>query len=70
MLDYAEPIVKLIDELKRLPGVGGKSAQRIAFHLLRTLRPGDIITHAYRGAGGLLDQGGKVIAEFLSLIHI
>ena len=36
MLDYAEPIVKLIDELKRLPGVGGKSAQRIAFHLLRT----------------------------------
>lgn len=35
MLDYAEPIVKLIDELKRLPGVGGKSAQRIAFHLLR-----------------------------------
>ena len=36
MLDYAEPIVKLIDELKRLPGVGGQSAQRIAFHLLRT----------------------------------
>lgn len=36
MFDYAEPIVKLIDELKRLPGVGGKSAQRIAFHLLRT----------------------------------
>jgi recombination protein RecR len=35
MLDYAEPVVKLIDELKRLPGIGGKSAQRIAFHLLR-----------------------------------
>ena len=35
MLDYAEPVTKLIDELRRLPGVGGKSAQRIAFHLLR-----------------------------------
>ncbi len=30
-----EPLVELIDELKRLPGIGEKSAQRIAFHLLR-----------------------------------
>jgi recombination protein RecR len=36
MLDYAEPVTNLIDELKRLPGVGGKSAQRIAFHILRS----------------------------------
>ena len=35
MLDYADPVVKLIDELRRLPGVGGKSAQRMAFHILR-----------------------------------
>lgn len=35
MLEYAEPVVKLIDELKRLPGIGGKSAQRVAFHILR-----------------------------------
>jgi recombination protein RecR len=35
MLDYAEPVTKLIDEFKRLPGVGHKSAQRLAFHLLR-----------------------------------
>lgn len=35
MPDFAEPIVKLIDELKRLPGVGQKTAQRMAFHLLR-----------------------------------
>jgi recombination protein RecR len=32
---YAGPIQDLIDELGRLPGVGPKSAQRIAFHLLR-----------------------------------
>ncbi len=32
--------------------------------LLRTLRSGDIITHAFRGAGGMLDQAGKAIPEF------
>jgi recombination protein RecR len=32
---YAGPIQELIDELGRLPGVGPKSAQRIAFHILR-----------------------------------
>jgi recombination protein RecR len=36
MSEYAEPIAKLIDELKRLPGIGHKSAQRLAFHVLRT----------------------------------
>jgi recombination protein RecR len=38
MLDYAEPVTRLIDELKRLPGIGHKSAQRLAFHLLRADR--------------------------------
>jgi recombination protein RecR len=33
---YAGPVQDLIDELGRLPGVGPKSAQRIAFHLLKT----------------------------------
>lgn len=32
---YAAPIAKLIEELTRLPGVGPKTAQRLAFHLLR-----------------------------------
>src|SRR5947199_3940147 len=35
MLDYAESITKLIDEFKRLPSIGQKSAQRLAFHILR-----------------------------------
>ncbi len=35
MLDYAEPVTKLIDEFKRLPGIGHKTAQRLAFHMLR-----------------------------------
>ena len=35
MARYAEPMARLIEELKKLPGVGTKSAQRYAFHLLR-----------------------------------
>jgi recombination protein RecR len=35
MSKFAEPMARLIDELRKLPGVGNKSAQRLAFHLLR-----------------------------------
>lgn len=38
MSDFAEPLSRLIQEFKRLPGIGQKSAQRIAFHVLRTER--------------------------------
>ena len=31
---YSKPITNLIDELRRLPGIGGKSAQRLAFHII------------------------------------
>lgn len=34
MLYYAQPIARLIDELGKLPGVGPKTAQRLAFHIL------------------------------------
>ncbi len=36
MSKFAEPMARLIDELKKLPGVGSKSAQRMAFHVLRS----------------------------------
>lgn len=39
---YAAPVQDLIDELGRLPGIGPKSAQRIAFHLLK-LAPEDAL---------------------------
>ena len=35
MSRFAEPMTRLIDELKKLPGIGSKSAQRLAFHILR-----------------------------------
>lgn len=38
MAELAEPLARLILECKRLPGIGQKSAQRIAFHLLRAPR--------------------------------
>lgn len=38
MNDFAEPLARLIQEFKRLPGIGQKSAQRMAFHVLRSER--------------------------------
>jgi recombination protein RecR len=38
MSDFAAPLQRLIDEFRRLPGVGQKSAQRLAFHILRSSR--------------------------------
>src|SRR6201996_1098873 len=35
MAKFAEPMSRLIDEMKKLPGVGSKSAQRLAFYILR-----------------------------------
>ncbi|MEG9433452.1 recombination mediator RecR [Terriglobus sp. ADX1] len=36
---FAQPMARLIEELRRLPGIGAKSAQRLAFHILRA--PGE-----------------------------
>lgn len=33
---YAPPIARLLEELERLPGIGPKSAQRLAYHILRS----------------------------------
>jgi recombination protein RecR len=35
---HPEPLARLIEHLQRLPGIGAKSAQRLAFHILRTPR--------------------------------
>src|ERR1700687_5052118 len=33
-----DPLLRLVEELQRLPGIGSKSAQRLAFHMLKTPR--------------------------------
>ncbi len=49
MPDFAEPLTRLINEFKRLPGIGQKSAQRIAFHLMRVSREdGERLAEAIR----------------------
>ena len=50
MPDYAEPLARLILEFKHLPGIGQKSAMRLAFHVLRAPR-----ADAERMAQALLD---------------
>jgi len=47
---YAEPMARLIEELKKLPGVGTKSAQRYAFHILRSSdEDAEALAEAVRG---------------------
>src|SRR5512146_1442281 len=36
MSKFAEPMARLIEAMKKLPGIGGKSAQRLEFHILRS----------------------------------
>ena len=52
-MDYPAPVSQLIDELRKLPGIGPKSAQRIAFHLMRGSR--DDATRLSEAVGTLLD---------------
>jgi len=37
-MSLPEPLVRLVEELQRLPGIGPKGAQRLAFHILKTPR--------------------------------
>ena len=55
MSDYAEPIAKLIDELTKLPGIGSKSAQRLAYNILR--RP---VADAERLSSAILEVKQKI----------
>ena len=55
MPDFAEPLSQLIQEFKRLPGIGQKSAQRLAFHVLRASRE-----DAARFARAILDVKDKL----------
>ena len=55
MPDFAEPLARLINEFKHLPGIGQKSAQRIAFHVLRAGRE-----NAERLSQAILDVKDKL----------
>jgi len=51
MFEFAEPLNRLIEELRRIPGIGAKTAQRIAFHILGLpAEEGDRLAEAIRDA--------------------
>ena len=48
-MSQPEPLTRLIEQLQRLPGIGRKSAQRLAFHVLKTPRENaDLLCSAIR----------------------
>ncbi|MFN7915728.1 MAG: recombination mediator RecR [Vicinamibacterales bacterium] len=54
-MSFPEPLTRLVEELQRLPGVGPKSAQRLAFHMLKAPRE-----HAERLAAAIRDLKERV----------
>ena len=54
-MSLPEPLTRLVEELQRLPGVGPKSAQRLAFHMLKAPRE-----HAERLAAAIRDLKERV----------
>ena len=52
---YAAPLEKLIEQFQRLPGIGRKSAQRLAFHVLSLPEDG-----AEEFARAILDARGSI----------
>ena len=56
-MEHPAPLARLIDELQRLPGIGPKSAQRIAFHLLK-------------GTQAEAERLSQAVAELLGAIRI
>ncbi|MEW6229209.1 MAG: recombination mediator RecR [Bacillota bacterium] len=53
---YVQPLAKLIDQFTRLPGIGPKTAQRLAFHVLQTPRD-DVV----RLADALLEAKDRIL---------
>lgn len=56
-MEHPAPLARLIDELQRLPGIGPKSAQRIAFHLLK-------------GTQAEAERLAQAVAELLGSIQV
>ncbi len=56
MKEYPEPVSRLIGELKELPGIGAKSAQRIAFYILRAGEE-----DAHQLASAIVDVKEKIV---------
>jgi recombination protein RecR len=67
-----DPLTKLIEQLQRLPGIGAKSAQRLAFHVLKTPREEiDRLAAAVNDAIRKVDQQlGQSMSGLLSSLKL
>lgn len=45
-MQYPQPIVKLIESFSKLPGIGNKTAERLAFHVITSMKEDDVTTFA------------------------
>ena len=50
-MQYPQPITKLIESFSKLPGIGNKTAERLAFHVISSMKEDDATTFLH-----LLDQ--------------
>ena len=60
---YAASVAKLIEEVEKLPGIGRKSAQRVAFYLLNQSLPevehfAEVMVEAKKNLGKYLEEQG------------
>ena len=74
-----DPLTRLIEQFQRLPGIGAKSAQRLAFHVLKT--PREVAQHMTHGewegrAGGYAIQGRgaalveEIVGDYLNVVGL
>lgn len=45
-MQYPQPITKLIESLSKLPGIGNKTAERLAFYVISSMKEDDVTTFA------------------------
>ena len=63
-MSLPDPLVRLIEELQRLPGIGPKGAQRLAFHILKAPRE-----QAEQLANALRDLKANVTVETNAVVR-
>ena len=66
---YEGVVQDLIDELGRLPGVGPKSAQRMAYHVLERDRERAAELARLLAQLGELERSNQLLLESLGLLH-
>ena len=65
-MQYPQPITKLIESFSKLPGIGNKTAERLAFHVISTMKEDDATTFAK----ALIDSKRQLFKCLLDPSHL